>query len=171
MLRILGLAMIVTASSAVGFGFAGGIRRQWVQLSALLGALGCMKSEILCRLTPIPELFSVLADYSEGAVGELFARCAAACRQNRCSPPSAVIKDALAGTPGLCLGPDARRALLELGMALGKFDMEGQCRAIGLAEARLQRELELLGQSRRARCRSYETIGVCAGLAIAVLLV
>ena len=101
----------------------------------------------------------------------MFARCAAACRQNRCSPPSAVIKDALAGTPGLCLGPDARRALLELGMALGKFDMEGQCRAIGLAEARLQRELELLGQSRRARCRSYETIGVCAGLAIAVLLV
>ena len=55
-------------------------------------------------------------------------------------------------------------------LSLGKFDAAGQVSAIELAAGRLRQELQALESRRRERCRSYETIGVCAGLALAVIL-
>ena len=74
-------------------------------------------------------------------------------------------------TKALTLSARARQTLCTLAFSLGKFDVGGQLRAITLAQAHLRAELDELQSGSRARCRSYETIGVCAGLALAVLLV
>ena len=67
-------------------------------------------------------------------------------------------------------GQDAAQALYGLSMGLGRFDLESQLAAIERAKGSITSVLLQLQAQKRARCRSYETIGICAGLALAVIL-
>ena len=117
MLKILGLLCVVGSASAVGFGFAAGVRRQAEQLRALQTALGQMKSETAYRMTPLPELLSQVGADTDGAVGTLISRCALELRR-RTSTVQFAMQTALSHTPGLSLPQSARRALLALSGAL-----------------------------------------------------
>ena len=162
--------MLTLASAAAGFGFARAVRRRQRQLTALIGALDYCKNEILYRFTPLPELFSGLAKGEEPAVAAFFEACAAKMEASCSASPQAVIREAMQQTPGLEWSAQTRETLQDLAFSLGRFDVEGQGRAIDLAQTRLQRELEEIRAGSRSRCRSYETLGICAGLALAVIL-
>lgn len=170
MLKILGLGLIVGSASAVGFGFAANVRRQAQQLALLHQALGQMKSELLYRMTPLPELMQRLGADTGDALGQAFSCCAQQLRAHRTGTVQQAMQYALDTTPHLALTGAARRALLGLCVTLGRFDVEGQCRAVDLAASRVAAELEQMEQGRAARCRSYRTLGICAGLAVAVIL-
>ena len=60
MLKLIGLSLILTASGAVGAGLAGTVRRQPAPTRALIDALLRIRHELLYRLTPLPEIFTVL---------------------------------------------------------------------------------------------------------------
>ena len=62
------------------------------------------------------------------------------------------------------------QTLYGLSMGLGRFDLESQLAAIERAKGSITSVLLQLQAQKRARCRSYETIGICAGLALAVIL-
>ena len=83
MFKWLGLICIVAASSGVGFGYARSIRRQSAQLGHLIDSLGYMRSEILYRMTPLPELFETLSGAENNAVGLFFSLCASQLRSDR----------------------------------------------------------------------------------------
>ena len=60
--------------------------------------------------------------------------------------------------------------LRELGNILGVYEMREQTQAIEALCARVSASLEELRQGRAERCRSYEVMGVCAGCALAIIL-
>ena len=62
------------------------------------------------------------------------------------------------------------QALYGLSLNLGRFDLESQLAAIERTKESVTAALLALQGQKRARCRSYETIGICAGLALAVML-
>ena len=170
-MKLLGSLLIVAASASAGFGYSCAVRRQLRQLVALLAALDYMKSEMEYRLTPLAELFTLLGTEGDAAICALFRQTAANMRENCALPPQTALARAVEQTKALTLSARARQTLCTLAFSLGKFDVGGQLRAITLAQAHLRAELDELQSGSRARCRSYETIGVCAGLALAVLLV
>lgn len=171
MLKGIGALCIVLSTSFVGFGFAGGVRRQARQLTAVLEALGYLKGEIMYRRTPLAQVLALLpAAVSDAAVGAFFRSCARQMQTDRTRSVQSAMRAALSDTPQLALSQAAQQTLLTLGASLGQFDLDGQCRAIELASARLEAQLSRLEQGRGARCRSYVTIGICAGLAVAVIL-
>ena len=170
MIKLLGTAMILLGSGSAGFGFARTVRIQLRQLNALLAALEVMKSEIEYRLTPLPEMFSALGEGTEPVTAEFFRSCAALMQADRELPPPLVLGRAMDQTPGLRWSARTRETVRNLAFSLGKFDLGGQVRAIELAQERLRAELAEAQAGSRARCRSYETIGICAGLALAVIL-
>ena len=57
MIRMIGAALVVLSSGAVGFGFARAVKLQCAQLEGLLWALDTMQSEMSARLTPLAQLF------------------------------------------------------------------------------------------------------------------
>ena len=156
MLKLIGLSLILAASGAVGAGLAWTVRRQQAQTLALIDALLRIRHELQYRLTPLPEIFSGLAGSLSAAdtctVGY-------ACRQ------------ALAQTRGLSLSSAARGTILSLFDSLGRYDLEGSVQALDLALSRLREEVKALQNSAAARCRTYLTLGVCTGLAAAVILI
>ena len=54
---------------------------------------------------------------------------------------------------------------------LGKFDMSGQLRGLENARNVCRENLELLMYNKDRRLRSYQTLGLCAGAAVAILFV
>ena len=64
-----------------------------------------------------------------------------------------------------------RQAFEIMGSSLGRFDMEGQIKGLEAVRGFCRRELEGLSQNRDSRLRSYQTLGLCAGAALAILFV
>ena len=62
------------------------------------------------------------------------------------------------------------QALYGLAQALGRFELESQLAAIERTKGHITSVLLQVQAQKRARCRSYETLGICAGLALAVIL-
>lgn len=170
MLKIIGVACIVLGAGTIGFRCAGTLRRQAQQLAELQTALCFMKNEILCRLTPLPELLHRAGEETNGAVARLFFRLSERMKAEPHAAPQTLFSQTAKELPSLQLPAPAQRAMLGLFMAFGQFDAQGQCRSIDLADARLREQAELLEKARSAQSRSYRTVAVCAGLAIAVIL-
>ncbi len=168
-LQWIGAILIVAGCGGVGFGMALNHRREEVALGKLYKALEFMVSELEYRLTPLPELCRRVAAFSRGAVGGVFQSLAQEL-DRQVSPDvfccmSAVVENARE-LPGR-----TAEALLELGKSLGRFDLEGQVRGILLVKQLCQKELQDLGENRTQRLRSYQTLGLCAGAALAILFI
>ena len=64
-----------------------------------------------------------------------------------------------------------QEAFCQLGTSLGRFDLDGQLKGLGQVQDFCRRELENLSLHREERLRSYQTLGLCAGAALAILFI
>ena len=171
MLKLIGLSLILTASGAVGAGLAGTVRRQQAQTLALIDALLRIRHELQFRLTPLPEIFAALGGSGNREIAEFFSRLASMLSSAQTCTVVYACRQALAQTRGLSLSAAARGILLSLFDSLGKYDLEGSAQALDLALSRLREEARALQTGATVRCRTYLTLGVCTGLAVAVILI
>ena len=58
-----------------------------------------------------------------------------------------------------------------LGKSLGKFDIDGQLKGFVSVREECKRNLAEMTHNRASRLRSYQTLGLCAGAALAILLI
>ena len=171
MLKLIGLSLILTASGAVGAGLAGTVKRQQAQTLALIDALLRIRHELQYRLTPLPDIFAALGSGRNRESADFFSRFAAGLSSARTCTVGYACRQALAQTRGLCLSGATRGTLLSLFDSLGKYDLEGSVQALDLALSRLREEAKTLQSGAAARCRTYLTLGICTGLAVAVILI
>ena len=169
MLKLIGLSLILAASGAVGAGLAGTVRRQQAQTLALIDALLRIRHELQYRLTPLPEIFAALGGSRNREIAEFFSRLAALLSSAQTCTVGYACRQAQ--TRGLSLSSAARGTILSLFDSLGRYDLEGSVQALDLALSRLREEVKALQNSAAARCRTYLTLGVCTGLAAAVILI
>ena len=138
-------------------------------LQNLINVLDYMECELQYRNTPLPRLCRQAGQMSQGKIQEVFLlmadeldaqvspdaqRCMAAVLE-RCGDMEKTLYD----------------ILLTLSTSLGRFDMQGQLRALEYARKTCRSELLLLTENKSNRIRSYQTLGLCAGAAIAILFV
>lgn len=60
--------------------------------------------------------------------------------------------------------------LQSLGQTLGRFDLTGQLTSLEHCKQSCLGQLEVLEHQQSQRLRSYQTLGFCAGAALAILL-
>ena len=126
-----------------------------------------MQCELQYRLTPLPELCRQAGQASGGAIREVLEGLASELEWQT-APDAASCMATVLGR-SCTLSGRCRRLLNQMGKTLGRFDLEGQlnglqavCTACVEASERLQRD-------RDVRLRSYRTLGLCAGAALAIL--
>ena len=56
-------------------------------------------------------------------------------------------------------------------MTIGKFNVNGQIKGFSSVNEACKQHLHRLSEGRDTRLRSYQTLGLCAGAALAILLV
>lgn len=167
-LKIIGAILIFAGCGGFGFHLAAGHRREESALRQLIAALDFMECELQYRLTPLPELCRQAAANGTGAVCAVFSALASELDAQISPDISICMTGALLHSKPL---PRlTNEAMVSLGKSLGRFDLEGQLKGLEAVRQDCRRKLEKLGENRDVRLRSYQTLGLCAGAALAILL-
>lgn len=133
----------------------------------MIAALDYMGWELQYRLTPLPELCRKAANENSGAVKDILMTLCAELESQIAPDASACMKAALKKHPKIPLR--LKKAMEQLGLSLGRFDLPGQLNGLDSVRHQCRRELEELSRDRSVRLRSYQTLGLCAGSALAIL--
>ncbi len=164
-----GAILVVAGCGGFGFSLAAEAVRQEKLLRALLDSLDFMQWELSCRLTPLPQLLELTAQRQTGRLRRVYRNLASQLEGHTEPRVDNCMRNVLEGEQ--TLPGSARRVLVHLGKSLGRFDLAGQLKGLASAQSLCRRELQSLEHGRDMRLRSYRTLGLCAGVALAVLLI
>ncbi len=166
-LKILGAFCIILACGGTGWSMAAAHRRQESELRRLIGVLDYMGCELQYRLTPLPELCNSAAQETQGLLGQALLELTRELKA-QISPDASCCMRAVV-EKNHKLPAEVRKNLLTLGISLGRFDLQGQLTGIEGVRAQCRADLDALEKNRDVRLRSYQTLGICAGFALAIL--
>lgn len=168
-LKVIGVFLVIAGCGSVGFRVAANHRQEEKMLRQLIGVLDLMECELQYRLTPLPELCRIAVKECSGVLGNVFLELAlemeAQTSPDMCSCMDTVLRK-VNSLPAL-----VRDGLGLLGRSIGRFDIDGQLKGFEAVRQDCRRNLEQLADNRDARLRSYQTLGLCAGAALAILFV
>lgn len=166
-IKWIGAALIILGCGAFGFSLASSHRKEERDLRQMMAALDYMQCELQYRLTPLPELCRQAAVSCKGGIRSLFLALTEELEDQISPDVWHCMNAAIARTSDLTAG--AATVAGALGKTLGRFDLEGQLRGLETSRQECRRELEKLTDNREVRLRSYQTLGLCAGAALAIL--
>jgi len=168
MLRILGAGLVIVGCSSAGYSIVHSHKQEKHMLRCLINAIQEMEWELKYRITPLPELCRVGSFAARGQVGEVLAILADRLEKGNVAEISSCM-NALASDS--TIPRRVRHCLRELGKSLGKYDLEGQIQGLETVRNECRRELEELEEGGSERLRSYQTLAICAGAALAILFI
>ena len=148
--------MIFCAAGGIGLSGAMELRRRPRLLHSLADALSLLRSDIVCRLLPLPEALHHVAEASPGETGQCFFSLAGKIGETEASF-SALWHEAVGGLN--LPQSEATAALLALGEQLGRYDAEAQARAIDACIAALHTAEDAARQSAAQKGKLYSGLG------------
>lgn len=166
-LKWIGTVMIVLCCGGFGFRLVSIHRQREKELRDLLAALDLLESELRYRLSPLPDLCCLVANSINGSIGRLFLTLYEEL-EHQIAPDAGCCMNVAVSHSNLT--SDTIRLLRELGRTLGRFDLDGQIQGIESVRNEALLALDKLTKDQDARLRSYQTLGLCAGAALAILL-
>jgi len=166
--RWIGAILIVAGCSGCGFSIAAGKRKEEKLLCQLLQILQFMEAELRYRLTPLPDLCRMAAGEVKGTLHVVFLNLYRELSWQKLPDAGSCMSAAIQRTGDV--SGRIRRLLVQLGQTLGRFDLDGQLQGLRSVRKRCEESLESIRKNRDERLRSYQTLGICAGAALAVIL-
>ncbi len=168
-IRWFGAALILLAGGGYGYITARQYRTEEKALEELRQTLMFLSSELECRLTPLPQLFSEAAKQGKGVISKVLLRMQQALDEQLLPDAEICMQQAIQNTPAL---PERTKdRLLYLSRQLGKFDLNGQLAGLDAVRQMCERDLAGLRSEREARLRSNQVLGLCAGAALVIILI
>ena len=165
--RFLGAVLIVAGCGGFGTTLILNQKKQEHLLNSFLRGLTYMEQALTYRLTPLPELFLEAGNQAEGEIGNIFQKVSKELNLQVMPDAGGCIAKVLQETRDL---PRPLRMLLrKLGSNLGNFDLSGQLESIRELKEICLQQLAELSDGKAQRFRNYETLCICAGLALAIL--
>jgi stage III sporulation protein AB len=165
----IGAILIIAGCGAIGFSLAASHRREERTLRQFLSLLDYMECELQYHLTPLPELCRQASEQNQGIAGKWMLTLS----QELAAQISPDVKSCVIAS--LIAHPEmpkhTRDAMLLFGSTLGRFGISGQVQELEAVRDFCRRELDMLGENRDLRLRGYQTLGLCAGAALAILFV
>jgi len=168
-LKWIGAVCIITGCSGWGILLANGYHRQVILLDQLRTILHMMRWELCYRCVPLPDLCVTAAENASGVLRKLFYTFAENL-DKRTEPDAQRCMRSAVRTYNQ-LPPSAKRILLYLGRILGRYDLEGQLQGLDQVIEECTRAFRNMENDREIRIKSYRTLGMCAGAALAVLFI
>lgn len=167
--KILGALLVLVGCGGFGLMIASSHRREVRTLRQLISLLDYMACELQYRYTPLPDLCRLAASEGTGILRQIFLNLSMEL-EDQISPD---VQRCMEAALSKCrdIPKVTRRSLMLLGSCLGRFDMKGQLKGLENVRSECRRLLENLTQNQETRLRSYQTLGICAGAAIAILFI
>lgn len=168
-LKLIGAILCICACGCCGFLTAAHHARNIRLLENLLFAVDYMICELQYRATPLPLLCRQAGGQCSGRIRQILFAFADE------------LDAQLSPNAGICMSSALDRtgetdskisiAFQELGKQLGRFDLAGQIQGLENCREHCAEDLLQMKSNKDSRIRSYQTLGLCAGAAVAILLV
>ena len=165
----IGAMFIFAACGGLGFQLAAAHRKETITLMKLIHLLDFMTCELQYRLTALPDLCRIAARECDGVLKRVFTTLSEELEGQLVADVSLCMNAALEKTKDV--PPETEKCLRLLGGSLGRFDLDGQVHGLESARAYSRQQYELLSKNQEDKLRSYQTLGLCAGAALAILFV
>ena len=120
-------------------------------------------------MTPLPALCRAAGRERTGYVGKLLINLASELESQISPDVESCINMAVAATG--TISSRFSEAISILAASLGRFDLQGQLQGLEAVRTFCRAELDTMTAGRTERLRCYQTLGLCAGAALAILLV
>jgi stage III sporulation protein AB len=166
-IKLVGILMVSLSSAFVGFILASNIKKEILYLQDFIDVLDCMECELNFRLSPLPHLCDYAAQKGN-RLNSLFSTLA--CELNDQVLPDVVRCMKAAINKHQELPRIIQELLLDFGYSLGKFDLKGQLISFNAMRQKCASLLAEREENKHNRIRCYQTLGLCAGVIITILL-
>lgn len=167
-MRWIGAVIVFVCCGYFGLSKVLSHKREEKALHQILSGINYMECELQYRLTPLPELLRQTSKQISGIGSSVFAALATEL-ENQISPDVSCCMEAVIRQQE-DLPQYAMKVFCTLGQCLGRFDLQGQLTELDSVRRLCRRFLSDLEANRDVRLRSYQTLGLCAGAALAILL-
>ena len=164
-----GAAMVFLACGGFGFSIAASYRREIMVLRQLEYMINLMESELSYRLTPLPDLCKKVGKNVGGLPRRVLEGLARELERQICPDVSSCMHSVLAQTE--YLPRSAERIFTRLSTSLGEYDLPGQLKGLESVRQNCTRMLLRMDDHREQRLRGYQTLGICAGVALVIIFI
>jgi stage III sporulation protein AB len=127
-----------------------------------------MQNELRCRCPELCTLLRLAAERSIGDIQKIFIIFSEQIAERELTDLSAALLPVLQRHADI--GKSVHQVLQELVKSLGEFDLQGQMEQLRAVQALCQLLLQQHRMERDGKIRCYKTVGICAGVALAVIL-
>lgn len=166
-MKLLGAMLMICGCSGVAFAMCSNYRRAEKALEQLIRSLEWMSLELNYRMPPLASLCASVSQITDGAVSSVFEAFSKELQQQITPDVSVCMDAAIQAVPRL--PPAAIPHFKNLGIRLGRFDLQGQIAELEAAAAVCREDHSKMSRNRELRLRNYQTLGICAGIALAIL--
>lgn len=167
--KLLGAILIIAGCGGFGVSMTASFKREEAALCQLIGILDYIQCELQYRLTPLPDLCRQVSVERRNQIGKFFRVFGEELESCQIPDVESYMRIALSKFDSL---PRKTVTALELlGNTMGRFDLEGQIQSLESVRQYCRQELDTMGTNRDIRLRSYQTLGLCTGAALAILFV
>lgn len=168
MIQWIGALCVIGACGSCGFSMAATYKYLERDLRQLKNSLEIMSCQMEYRLTALPELCGIVSSACTGPIARLFHSLGQKLESGGVSDVEGAMLLAVEETgslPSQCV-----RILRQLAGILGQTHLGGQIKGLEAVSSEIQRELDQLVMEKEGRMRSYRALGLCGGMALAILL-
>ncbi len=167
-LKWIGAVCIITACLGFGLMIVTFHRREVEALKNLIFALEYMKCELQFRMPCLPDLCRRTADRCNGNLRKVFINLSCEL-ENQIAPDVKHCMDSVL-TRSKDVPNETKKCLSILGDNLGRFDLQGQLKGLESVQRECTEKLKKIVGNSDVRLRSYQTLGLCGGVALIILL-
>lgn len=168
-LKLIGSIFIVAGCGGYGFFLAATYRLETNTLRQLLKAIEYFSYELSYRRTVLPQLCRQAGDQCTGVIRQFFLALGDELDRQVVADVHRCVQFVIQRTEHM--PPIVKQELTELGHTLGIFDLDGQLQALTVRKISIQGILAAREAEQSTRVRSYQTLALCAGAALAILLI
>jgi len=168
-IKVIGAVMILLSCGSFGLYIYQGYKKEVSSINELIAILTFMESELKYHQLSIQELCYRIRSCYSGCVAKFMHSLALALDKNDETDISKCVNKILLTNQSV---PQRTRALLsDIGKTFGCFDLDGQITQLEYHKAKCIQELEGYIKNKEGYIHSCQTLGLCAGAAVAILLI
>ena len=166
--RWIGAMLVFLSCGSVGFLKAAQFRTDERYIRDFVRILDHMTCELEYRLSPLPQLCESASQMTFGCLQEIFRNFSLSLEQQTASNAESCMHKVLQQVQNV---PETLHdQLLVFSKSLGAYDLDGQLMQITAVREDARLLLDKIRSEGKERIRNYQTLGICAGLGLAILL-
>lgn len=146
------------------------LRDREKSMQSLCTSMEILKDEISNHLTPIPEVFEMLAERSQYPANKLYKNALEEMKNIGSCSFFSIWKKAVAETEELLLTEPEKQVLGEIGLTLGRYDVKNQEGMINRVISRFDFYRKRAEDDRRQNTKTQAYLGIISGVFVVIVL-